>query len=125
MKTITARFTREDPDWVVELADEPRVHSFGRTLARARAMILDAAAIWYEIDVKELELVGIYEVGAATPNVDGALRARRAAAEADQIASAATQRTVGELVDSGLSLRDIADMFEISHQRVHQLASGV
>jgi predicted RNase H-like HicB family nuclease len=124
MKTITARFTREAPDWVVELVEEPRVHSFGRTLEKAQRMILDAAALWYDVDVRELHLVPIYEVGAPTSNIEWTLDARRAAAKAELIANAATQRTVGELIDSGLSLRDVATMFGLSHQRVHQLATG-
>ncbi len=38
----TARYTFEDGDWIVEIDQAPEVHSFGRTLARARENIRDA-----------------------------------------------------------------------------------
>ncbi len=51
-------FERDDDGyWLVELEEEPRVHSYGRTLAKAREHILDASTLWFEVAPEELNLV--------------------------------------------------------------------
>jgi predicted RNase H-like HicB family nuclease len=58
LKVLTAVFERDDDGyWLVELEEEPRVHSYGRTLAKAREHILDASALWFEVAPEELNLV--------------------------------------------------------------------
>lgn len=58
MKKVTAVFQRDDEGyWLVELAEEPRVHTYGRTLAKARDHIRDATALWFEVAPEEVVFV--------------------------------------------------------------------
>ena len=76
-RKLTAIYERDrDGYWLVELADEPRVHSFGRTLTKARAHIVDAAALWYEVEPDRLVVVDDVRI---PPSVLAAVDAARAA----------------------------------------------
>ena len=58
MRVFTAVFERDDDGyWLVELREEPRVHTYGRTLAKAREHIFDATALWFEVAPEDLNLV--------------------------------------------------------------------
>ncbi len=58
LKVFTAVFDRDDDGyWLVELEEEPRVHTYGRTLAKAREHIVDATALWFEVAPEDLNLV--------------------------------------------------------------------
>ena len=46
----TAVYWREGSNWLVELAEEPRAHTFARSLAKAEEHIRDATALWFERD---------------------------------------------------------------------------
>jgi predicted RNase H-like HicB family nuclease len=47
-RRCTAVYERDGSGmWTVELFEKPRVHSYGRTLAKARANITDAASLWF------------------------------------------------------------------------------
>jgi predicted RNase H-like HicB family nuclease len=58
LRAFTAVFERDDDGyWLVELEQEPRAHSNGRTLAKAREHIVDATALWFEVGPDDLSLV--------------------------------------------------------------------
>ena len=121
---LTAVYERDgDGFWLVELVEEPRVHSYGRTLAKAKAHIRDAAGLWYQTDPDGLEIVD--DVRLARPvcaAVDRALRARARADQANRAAAAETQAAARALVGhAGLSVRDAGELLGVSFQRVHQL----
>jgi predicted RNase H-like HicB family nuclease len=121
--TYTAKYRLENGAWLVELVDEPRVHTFGRTVAAARDAIRDATALWFDVDPRAFDLVEDFSLpgGAVDDQVRAALKARDEAAVADRIASDKTRAVAGRLVDSGVSMRDVGSILGISHQRVHQL----
>ncbi len=50
----TARYRRDADGWVVEIAEQPRVHSCGDSLAEARRMIRDALATWLDVPAEAL-----------------------------------------------------------------------
>jgi predicted RNase H-like HicB family nuclease len=121
----TARYTFEAGDWIVEIDQIPQVHSFGRTLARARENIRDALALWVQaadpvllaID-EEFEGLpkGLLDVVAAANETRA--KATELAEEAQDLTALAAKRLVG---DHGMSVRDVAELLHVSHQRVHQL----
>lgn len=118
----TAVYWREGSNWLVELAEEPRVHTFARSLAKAEEHIRDASALWFERE--DVPLKHQYrDLPAATSDLLWAAReARSKMASAEQRAAETTKAAAARLMeDTGLSLRDAAHLLGISHQRLHQL----
>ncbi|MEQ8719422.1 MAG: type II toxin-antitoxin system HicB family antitoxin [Acidimicrobiales bacterium] len=119
MTTCTARYERDaEGNWLAELAEEPRVHTWARSLATTRAKIREAAELWFDID--ELVVIDEYPTWVTSP-LDLALPAREEAERVLEAAATATLEAVRELTDNGLSRRDVADLLGISFQRVQQL----
>jgi predicted RNase H-like HicB family nuclease len=123
--TVTARYARDGNDWIVELDEEPRVHSFGRTLAKARESILDATALWYQVDARLIDVDGVWDLeGDLGEDVKAAVETRNEALNLEQTAAVQLQKAVLGLSRAGIPMRDIGGIFGISHQRVHQLLAG-
>jgi predicted RNase H-like HicB family nuclease len=128
MSTVTSSYTAVfDRDaegfWLVELIEEPRVHSYGRTLATARDHIRDAAALWFDVAPDAFTLVEDIRLPKPVRVTVERARKERAKAQAVQEAAAgATKKAARALVGEGrLSIRDTADILGLSHQRIQQL----
>ncbi len=121
----TARYTFENGDWIVEIDQVPQVHSFGRTLARARESIRDALALW--VQAADPDLLAIDEEFEGLPKglIDVVMAANLTRAKATELAEEAqglTAQAAKRLVaEHGMSVRDTAELLHLSHQRVHQL----
>jgi len=120
----TAVYTREpDGAWIVYIrGHRHEIHTFARSLRRARENIRDALSLWYDdaesatiVDRVELEpaleeeLAATEELARLHSNVSQKLAAKR-------------RRTVKALQRSGMGTRDIADLLDLSQQRVSQIA---
>jgi predicted RNase H-like HicB family nuclease len=58
VKTYNARLEREDDGrWSIELEEEPRVHTWGRTIDQALSRMREAAALWFQTDEASIDLV--------------------------------------------------------------------
>ncbi len=124
-KHHTARYTLEGGDWLVEVAEVPQVHSFGRTLARAQTNIRDALSLWVQaedpsvLDIRD-DFAGL--PAAVVEEIAEASKVREEAAaltaRSQELTAHAAQQLVGTL---GVTVRDAAHLLHISHQRVHQL----
>ena len=126
VRTLTAVYEREGDMWVVHLAEEPRCHSWGRTVRQAKRHIHDAANLWFNVDSDALLIVDDVRPPAGTA---GALRrateARKRLEKAQGDTRRAWEDAARALVDKGhLSMRDAAAVLGISHQRVEQLLSS-
>jgi predicted RNase H-like HicB family nuclease len=121
MKNYTAVIERDEAEgvWEAELVEEPRVHTYGRTLDSARANIAEAAAVWFDVD--EVPLRYRIEIGADVGFVEAAREARLVEEHARLEATQATRHAVTMLTKNGYSRRDVATLLEISHQRVQQI----
>jgi predicted RNase H-like HicB family nuclease len=127
MKTYTATFSRDrDGVWLVELAEEPRVHTFGRSLCKAREHIRDATALWFDVGPESFELVDDIRLPRKTKvSVERARAERSRAVEAQERALEQTRAVARVLVEGErLSMRDAADLLGLSHQRVQQLLAA-
>jgi predicted RNase H-like HicB family nuclease/predicted DNA-binding protein (UPF0251 family) len=114
--------------WIAQIEEIPQVHTFGRTLGKAREYLVDALALWLDLpidDVKDSIDFHPVRLPAVVQNIVYEATAARA------MADAATE-AVGELTsaaalaltrDARLSLRDAAELLGVSHQRVQQLVS--
>jgi predicted RNase H-like HicB family nuclease len=118
-----ARLEREkDGRWTVELVEEPRVHTWGKTVDQALSRVREAAALWFQIDEDAIELVPRPVLPKATgKTIEQARQAREQARLADRAAVEQTRKAAAVLADRGWSMRDIAAVLGVSHQRVHQL----
>jgi predicted RNase H-like HicB family nuclease len=123
VKTYTARLEQEhDGRWSVELDEEPRVHTWGKTIGQALTRVREAAALWYQTDEASIELVPRPVLPKATGRtVEQARKAREQARDADRLAIERTRKAAVALTSRGISMRDAAAILGISHQRVHQL----
>jgi predicted RNase H-like HicB family nuclease len=123
MKTYTARLERDkDGRWNVELEEEPRVHTWGKTVDQALARMREAAALWFQTNENQIELVPHPMLPkTAGRTVEQARQAREHARDADRHALEQTRKAVAALTNRGISMRDAAAILGISHQRVHQL----
>jgi len=127
MKSVTAVFQRDDEGyWLVELVEEPRVHTYGRTLAKAREHILDATVLWFEVAAEEVRIVeDIRLPGPVKASLELARKEREKAQAAQDAAAGATREAARALVKDGhLSVRDAAEVLGLSHQRVQQLLAS-
>lgn len=124
-KRYTACYTLEDGNWLVELAEVPQVHTFGSTLAKARANIRDALGLWLQAD--DPERIDIAErfldlpadlVDVVTEANGSRTQARALSLRAQDLTAQAARSLVREL---GMSTRDAAELLHVSHQRIHQL----
>jgi predicted RNase H-like HicB family nuclease len=111
-----------DPDevWLVHLHDEPRCHSYGRTLAAAKRNIRDAANLWFETDVDIVDRVE--PPAAAREAVERARELRVAAEEANKSAAGSVEDAVVALRRAGLSVREAGEVLRLSFQRIGQVS---
>jgi predicted RNase H-like HicB family nuclease len=125
MKTCTARLERErDGRWTIELEEEERVHTWGKTIDQALARIREAAALWYQVDDDQIEII-FHPVLPKTMqrNVERSREYREQARNVSRQAVQQTQKAAAVLTESGITMRDAAAILGISYQRVHQLLS--
>jgi predicted RNase H-like HicB family nuclease/predicted transcriptional regulator len=114
--------------WIAQIEEIPQVHTFGRTLGKAREYLVDALALWLDVpidNVKDsIEICPVVLPIKVQSTVDEANAAR--------VIAEATTETAGALMsdaalaltkDARLSVRDAAELLGISHQRVQQLVS--
>jgi DNA-directed RNA polymerase specialized sigma subunit len=124
--TYTAVYSREpDGAWIVYIrGHRHEIHTFARSLGTARENIRDALSLWYDdadsatiVDRVELEpalgeeLAETEELARLHSDVSRKLAAKR-------------RRAVRVLQKKGLGTRDIAELLELSQQRVSQIARG-
>jgi predicted RNase H-like HicB family nuclease len=124
---------RRDPGegvWLVHVTDDDRLHSYGRTVARAEAAIREVIALWHQNDEGDVELeidridFGHPLGGKVAKAWHAAKIARSKSDEVQRWAAEATADAARQLVDAGVSLRDTAEILGVSFQRVHQLVGG-
>jgi predicted RNase H-like HicB family nuclease len=115
--------------WLVELEEIPEVHSFARTLGKAREYVIDALALWLNLPAEEVK-DRIEFCPPALP--DHVLRTVQRALAEREIAEAVSN-VAGDLLidasialvdDAHLSMRDAAEILGMSHQRVQQLVAS-
>lgn len=111
--------------WIAELRGVPGVNSDGRTVAEARGRVREALGLAVgDAAAARAELIDEVRLPAeARKLVTRATGARARLEEVQAEAQASTVEAVRALRGKlGLSVRDIADLLGISHQRVQQLA---
>jgi RNA polymerase sigma factor (sigma-70 family) len=120
----TAVYSREpDGAWIVYIrGHRHEIHTFARSLRRAREHIRDALSLWYDdaetatiVDRVELEP----ELGEEVAETEELARLH---SELSQKLTEKRRRTVRLLQKSGMGTRDIAELLALSQQRVSQIS---
>jgi len=124
--TYTVRYERhEDGWWTAEIPAVQGCLTQGRTIAQCRRRIREALALFVDEAVaRKATLVDDVRLGGGVTRVVRRVAAARRKADAvqakvQQDTRAAVKELTGRL---GLSVRDAAEVLEISYQRVQQLA---
>jgi predicted RNase H-like HicB family nuclease len=118
----------ESGAWIAQIEEIAQVHTFGRSLGKAREYLVDALALWLGVPIENVK--GSIEFCPVVLPV----KVQRAVDEANEarVIAVATTGTAGALMadaalaltkDARLSVRDAAEFLGISHQRVQQLVS--
>jgi len=129
--TYRVVFTKEDKDWTVIAPDVHPAHSWGPNLRSATAHIKEAIALVLDLPEgaeETMVLNGEYHLEGldnGEPNVfRNARDARHGLKAAQEKADEALRLAIEEGRRHNLSIRDIATMTDVSHQRVAQIASS-
>ncbi|MGH8910269.1 MAG: type II toxin-antitoxin system HicB family antitoxin [Egibacteraceae bacterium] len=123
--THRVRISRDPEDarwWLARLLDDGPVTQ-GRTLAEAREMARDMIALWTNTDEGGFDLEFALDLpDDLVRRVGDLTQLRRDLAAQESKARGDLRALAARLVrEHGLSMRDAADVLEISHQRVAQL----
>jgi len=115
--------------WLAQIEEIAQVHTFGRTLGKARQYLADALALWLNVPIEMIKDRIQYRPVVLAPTllntVHEAIAAREIAEGATNTASDLMTTAARALTeDAKLSLRDAAELLGLSHQRVQQLVVG-
>lgn len=116
---------RDGSWWAIRVPDLRGVYSQARRLAGVEAMARDAIALVLDVapdtfDVSVEPVLGGDAAGLVEQALTGRLEAERAARRASEQLRVAVDR----LAASGLTVRDIAHLLGLSHQRIAQVSAG-
>lgn len=111
--------------WLARVPDVPGCHTHGRSLAQTRRRIREALALWVEDAGGAVLEYEIHLPPEARREIRRVRAARDRSAQAQREAQNAAVEAARDLTRSlGLSVRDAAELLQISHQRVQQLVSA-
>jgi len=124
--SYTAVYSREpDGAWIVYVrGHRHEIHTFARSLRRARENIRDALSLWYD-DADTATIVDRIELAPALKEeLATTEKLARLHSEMSRELAAKRRQAVRALQKSGMGTRDIAELLELSQQRVSQIARG-
>ena len=107
-ETYTAVYERDGDAWVVEIVEEPRVHSRGSSLAEARGSIRDALDRCLKNSSEELRIVDDFRLPAQIRAAQETVRATRTENERTQLMASMTdsRSAITWAKELGASMRD-------------------
>jgi predicted RNase H-like HicB family nuclease len=108
--------------WIVRSPDVPGFHTYGRSLGQARNRAREALSLWVE-QADDADLEFRYRLPKGWRDATRKLRQARIRANTAEKEAQALGAEVANYLTGvcGLSLRDAAELIDLSHQRVQQL----
>lgn len=113
----------ESGAWLAQASEISGCHTWGRSLREARRRIREALALWVD-DADEVELEFVVRLPRDVRHAvrRGKTARERSAREAER-AQKEIQKAIETLEQAGFSRRDTAELLDLSHQRVQQVAN--
>lgn len=105
--------------WLASVKELPECHTFGRGLAQTRARIREALVLWEGDEAASAELVEILPLPTAARQLRKRLRDLQAKLEQTL---REREAVVTSLRAKAWSVRDLAEIFDLSHQRIGQMS---
>jgi len=117
--------TREDGAWLADVPAVAGAHTFARTLTGLRRSVREVIIVMDDLpDDAAVAMVFLFDVDDETVAAAARLgQERRAIAAREADVMAGTARSVGDLIEHGYSVRDAAELLNITAGRVSQLAN--
>jgi len=117
--------TREDGAWLADVPAVAGAHTFARTLTGLRRSVREVIIVMDDLpDDDAVAMVFRFDVDDETVAAAARLgQERRAIAAREADVMAGTARSVGDLIEHGYSVRDAAELLNITAGRVSQLAN--
>lgn len=115
--------TRERDAWLADVPDVAGAHTFARSLSALQRSVREVIVLMTDRPdgaLDDFDLDVRYEIGDSSAAVAAARRARAEAERAERACAEAIRQAVAELPAS-LSVRDVAALLGVSHQRVAQV----
>jgi predicted RNase H-like HicB family nuclease len=115
--------TRERDAWLADVPDVPGAHTFARSLSALQRSVREVIVLMTDRPddaLDDFDLDVRYDIGDSSAAVAVARRARAEAEQAERASAEAIRRAVAELPAS-LSVRDVAALLGVSHQRIAQV----
>jgi len=116
----TAIFERGDRpnQWIASIKELPECHTFGRGLAQTRARIREALALWVGDEAESADIVEVLPLPPVAKKVRKKLKHLH-----EQLQKAMQERedVLVSLRQQDWSVRDLAEVFALSHQRIGQI----
>ncbi|MGW4339550.1 hypothetical protein ACWEK5_43225 [Rhodococcus koreensis] len=120
---VTAHAVRSGEWWSVDVPEVEGLFAQVKRLDQIPSRVADAAERLTDVAAEQVEVTLDYDLG--DPDVVRAItEAKQRSAQAQRAVEAASRLTrslVHDLRKRGLSVRDVATILELSHQRVAQL----
>lgn len=108
----------ESGHWIAKVPRVRGCHTYGRSLSEARARIREALGL-FVADAARARLTEEVRLPADMRRLVARFRSARSRAERERKEAEAAARRLAKRV----SRRDAAELLDISHQRVHQIAA--
>jgi predicted RNase H-like HicB family nuclease len=90
-ETYTAVYQRDGDAWLAEIAEEPRVHSRGASVAEVRESIRRALAQWLKAAPEEFSIVDDFRLPAPIRSAQEEVKATRTPQERTQMMASMTE----------------------------------
>lgn len=107
-ETYTAVYERDGAAWVAKIAEEPRVHSQGLSVAEVREGIRNALAQWLKTDSEELRIIDKFSLPTEIRTARESVQETRTEEERTQMMASMTdsKSAMSWAKDMNMSMRD-------------------